>query len=327
MKMILAMMGGFLLGLATLLSIPIFHKDSYSRAVTLAAPNVVNIYTDVHDQKAVLGSGVLMNQQGVVLTNYHVISPVAHIMVALMNGQSAEAQVLGVDPETDLAVLKTPFIGIRSLKIAPNQTVLVGDVVLAIGNPFGLGQTVTQGIVSALGRNAVGLNLLENYIQTDAAINPGNSGGALVNSKGELVGINTAIYTRSGGYQGVGFSIPIQMARSVMQQILKTGSAKRAWLGANVTVCQTGGVLIQSIVKNSPAQTAGLTVDDCITKINEQPVLTVRGFIGDIAQYAPASKVRLVFFRAKKRHEQSIILGQRPSPLHNVAPAEFHHEF
>ena len=238
---------------------PVAGAVSYADGVARAAPSVVNVYTTKHvdvplvplpddpilrqlfgqvpgvsrrQASTSLGSGVVVNHDGYVLTNYHVVQAADAIEVALADGRKDTAKVVGADPDTDLAVLKLASLrNLPAATLAPDRGLRVGDVVLAIGNPFGVGQTTTQGIVSALGRNGLGLNTYENFIQTDAAINPGNSGGALVDAQGNLVGINTAIYSESGGSMGIGFATPIDIARNVMDEIVKTGGVKRGWLG------------------------------------------------------------------------------------------------
>jgi len=274
-------------------------------------------------RRSSLGSGVVIDTHGHVLTNYHVVRRATQILVALDDGRRAKAIVVGHDQETDLAVLHITLKNLHPAVIGNSDKVHVGDIVLAIGNPFGLGQTVTQGIVSAIGRNTVGINQLENYIQTDAAINPGNSGGALINTKGQVIGINTGIYSRSGGYQGVGFAIPINVALNVMQQIVRTGSVKRGWLGVRIrTVVPTlkttmrltrsTGVVVVGLLPNSPAKNAGLKVEDVITSLNNQRVRTAQGFLGYVAQRRPGSTIVVIFTREHQTHRMEIKVGTRP---------------
>ncbi|MCB1827322.1 MAG: trypsin-like peptidase domain-containing protein [Coxiellaceae bacterium] len=314
---------------------------SYSSAVKLAAPAVVNVFTDRSTapqqdisrgyqrnysrgvNRSSLGSGVIIDKRGDVLTNYHVVRNASRILVAVPDGRRVPAKLIGQDQETDLAVLHINLPDLHAAILGDSDKVEVGDVVLAIGNPFGLGQTVTQGIVSAIGRNTVGINQLENYIQTDAAINPGNSGGALVNTHGKLIGINTGIYSRSGGYQGVGFAIPIDVALNVMNQIMKTGSVKRGWLGVHIRtvnetlirqmkLSHTSGVVIVGLVAKSPALKAGLKVGDVVTSLNNQRVSTSQGFLSYIAQRKPGSTVIVVFSRNGQTHRLPIEVGTRP---------------
>ncbi len=322
---------------------------SYASAVKIAAPSVVNVETirkaqrrqRVPNQNRVyryrqmvapryrtrssLGSGVIIDKEGYILTNYHVVRGAQKILVALADGRKTNAKLIGRDPETDLAVLRIQLDNLRPAELGNSDDVRVGDVVLAIGNPFGLGQTVTQGIISAIGRNTVGINQLENYIQTDAAINPGNSGGALINAKGQVIGINTGIYSHSGGYQGVGFAIPINVALNVMQQIIKSGYVKRGWLGVKIRTLNTGivrmmklkqstGVVIIGLVPKAPAAKAGLRVGDVITYLDAQRVRSARGFLNYIAQRKPTSSVTVTLWRKGQEQKLSIIIGTRPPP-------------
>lgn len=308
--------------------------SSYASAVKKVMTAVVNIYTTDGVQRSgiaagllvqqkprqqTLGSGVIVDQSGYVLTNYHVVRNARTVMLSLLGGRRFVAQVVGVDPETDLAVLKITVPPGHAITLGKSGKVEIGDVVLAIGNPFGLGQTVTQGIVSALGRNTIGLNSLEDYIQTDAAINPGNSGGALVNVNGELIGINTGIYSHSGGYQGVGFAIPIDNALNVMQQIIKTGKVVRGWLGVDVVSLYpapgsqaVSGVLVEHVVDNSPAYKAGLQVNDVIVYAGKKKATTARGFQSIIAQKKPGADIMLAIIRHKKQQRVQVVLAPRP---------------
>ncbi|NOY62605.1 MAG: trypsin-like serine protease, partial [Gammaproteobacteria bacterium] len=298
---------------------------SYADAVTKATPAVVNIYTSkvVIQQRSrlfddpifqrffgdrlksvprkrlesSLGSGVIISNQGYVLTNNHVIEGADEIQVALNDGRTTQAQVVGTDPETDIAVLFIKLDELPKILISKTETLRVGDVVLAIGNPFGVGQTVTQGIISATGRNQLGISTFENFVQTDAAINPGNSGGALVNAYGELIGINTAIFSRSGGSQGIGFAIPMSIAINTMQQIIEYGHAVRGWLGIEAQTLEPAlaesfglgniaGVVVAGVLRNGPADQAGLEPGDVITHINKQPVSRAKEAMGLIATIA-----------------------------------------
>lgn len=307
---------------------------SFSKAVKLALPSVVNIYTaspgepgdsgssvnsssdrDQQSRDYRLGSGVVMDKDGHILSNYHVIMKAKEILVALPDGRKVPAKVIGSDPETDLAVLKISANNLSPISLGDSRDLQVGDVVLAIGNPFGLGQTVTHGIVSAIGRNTAGINQLENYIQIDAAINPGNSGGALINSQGKLVGITVGIYSRSGGFQGVGFAIPVDVAVNVMKQIIKTGRVVRGYLGVNVlNNSQTVGVLVAKVMPNSPAALAGLKVNDIILSINEYQVQDAQGFQNYIAVTEPGANLVLKVLRHEKEIEITVKAGVRPSP-------------
>ncbi|MFV2061827.1 MAG: trypsin-like peptidase domain-containing protein, partial [Gammaproteobacteria bacterium] len=226
-----------------------------------------------------LGSGVIISPQGYILTNHHVIKDADEILVALQDGRTTIATVIGTDPDTDLAVLHIKLDNIPAITLSKSHDIDVGDVVLAIGNPFGVGQTVTSGIVSATGRDMLGINTFENFIQTDAAINPGNSGGALINSYGELIGINTAIYSRNGGSQGIGFAIPLSLARNVLTQIIEFGHVKRGWLGVAIQdmnselansfgLKQVYGTIVNGIAKSGPADKAGIKPGNVITHIN-----------------------------------------------------------
>ena len=312
--------------------------SSYAEAVKIAAPSVVNVNTKGRTQqpqsgryssrkrgRSNLGSGVIIDKKGYILTNYHVVQNAAKIYVALNDGRKTQAKLVGSDPETDLAVIQVHFSNLQPARLADSDNLHVGDVVLAIGNPFGLGQTVTQGIISAIGRNTVGINQLEDYIQTDAAINPGNSGGALVNTKGQVIGINTGIYSHSGGYQGVGFAIPINVALNVMQQIIKTGRVERGWLGVKIRtlssviarrikVKQATGVVVIGVVPKSPAARANLKIGDVVTYLNTHRVRSARGFLNYIAQRKPGLVVQLTLWRRQKEQKVSVTIGKRPPP-------------
>jgi len=328
--------------------------SSYAGAVSRAAPAVVNVYTTKHVNVPVvplpddpvlrqlfgqvpglsrrqastsLGSGVIVSPEGYVLTNYHVVEAADAIEVALADGRRGSAKVVGADPDTDLAVLKLDA-GIRPLPVAAlasDRSLRVGDVVLAIGNPFGVGQTTTQGIVSALGRNGLGINTYENFIQTDAAINPGNSGGALIDAQGNLVGINTAIYSESGGSLGIGFAIPIDTARNVMDDIVKTGSVRRGWLGIepqDVTPelarafglpADTRGVVIAGVMRDGPAGKAGLRVGDIVQTVKGAPVQDTVSMLRLIAALPPGEKATLKILREGKPREVAVTVGTRPA--------------
>jgi len=313
--------------------------QSYAKAVEMAAPAVVNIKVsnkghrfagssiltrDEASRKGLLGSGVIMDSNGHILTSYHIVQHAKKIEVALMDGRKTLATLVGKDPETDLAVLK---ISLPYLSVIRVETVQpkVGDVVLAIGNPFGLGQTVTQGIISAVGRNTVGLNQLENYIQTDAAINPGNSGGALVNTRGALIGINTGIYTKSGYNEGVGFAIPVNVAENVLKQIIASGHVSRGYVGVEVkdldshlvriyATKQKSGVVVTNVLYNSPAKRSGLNVADVIVKVNGKPVKNTRSFYNAIAHTMPGKTLVLLVYRDHRPITLKVTVGKRPAP-------------
>lgn len=322
---------------------------SYAAAVEAAAPAVVNIHSNrrvarsgpglLADPTAdrfygdrspterietSLGSGVLISDRGYILTNHHVISGADEIQVALLDGRVVAATIVGTDPETDLALL---HIDLQPLPDLPPSTapLRVGDVVLAIGNPFGIGQTVTQGIVSATGRNYLGLTTFENFIQTDAAINPGNSGGALVNARGELVGINTAFYSQTGGIaQGIGFAIPADLARGVMDQLVRHGRVIRGWLGVVpqdltpelvdvLQVPQGSGILVSAVQMDSPAAHAGLRAGDIIVALDGEEVADGRDALNRIAARAPGTRVRMRVWRNDGMVELEAEIGERNS--------------
>ncbi len=327
---------------------------SYSAAVETAAPAVVNINTAkvvsvrphpffddpvfrqffgrdpeglITPRQRVersLGSGVIVNERGYILTNYHVIRGADAIQVSLRDGRNARAKVVGGDPETDLAVLKIELAKLPVITLGHSERLRVGDVVLAIGNPFGVGQTVTMGIVSATGRNRLGINTFENFIQTDAAINPGNSGGALVDAEGRLVGINSAIFSQSGGYQGIGFAIPTSMAQAVLQDILKHGRPVRGWLGIeaheiNAEIARTlglkgtDGVVITGIARDGPAHRAGLQPGDVIRTIDGRKISTGGEALTAISSRRPGSKLALGIVRDGKEMTVEVTAIERPA--------------
>ncbi|GAB2882012.1 Do family serine endopeptidase [Uliginosibacterium flavum] len=272
-----------------------------------------------------LGSGVLVSTDGYILTNNHVIEGADAIEVALNDGKKFPARIVGRDPETDLAVLRIDSRAkLPAINFAPADTAHVGDVALAIGNPFGVGQTVTMGIISAMGRTQLGINTFENFIQTDAAINPGNSGGALVDTDGRLVGINTAIYSRSGGSLGIGFAIPASSAQSVMEQIIKTGHVTRGWIGVQVQEITPDlieafklpakGALIAGIARNSPAEQAGILPGDVLTAIDGQAITDAHGVLESVARLPPGQLAKLSLIRRGKTLETVAHIAQRPLP-------------
>lgn len=271
-----------------------------------------------------LGSGVIVSRRGYILTNYHVIKGADAIRVFLRDGRSAPATVVGVDPSTDLAVLKIALPHLHAIVFGHTRDTEVGDVVLAIGDPFGIGQTVTMGIVSATGRDELGLSAIENFIQTDAAINPGNSGGALINTNGDLVGINTALYTRSGGFQGIGFAIPVNLARHVVRQIIRYGHVIEGWIGvAGQTLtpalatalhlpAATRGVLIAAVYDGSPAAAAGLHPGDIITAIDGRPLVSANSALLTITDTRPGVTLRLTVLDHHDTRVHDVAVGVRP---------------
>jgi serine protease Do len=270
-----------------------------------------------------LGSGVLMSAEGVVLTNYHVIEKAQDIRVTLANRQEVEAQVIGADPKTDLAVLKLPGEHFPVLPLGDSDRVQVAETVLAIGNPFGLAQTVTMGIVSAVGRANVGIADYEDFIQTDAAINPGNSGGALINARGELIGINTAIVSEGGGYMGIGFAVPINMARRVMEQILTTGRVQRGWLGLVVQeltpalarglgIPTVRGLLVTNVTEGGPAHHGGLQRGDIIVKFEEKFAADLGHFRNRVAEISPGQEIALTIYREAGEQTVPVTVGGLP---------------
>jgi serine protease DegQ len=272
-----------------------------------------------------LGSGVIVSPQGIILTNHHVIEGADEIEVAFTDGRKRNAKLIGSDPETDIAVLKIDAADLPSpITLGKMESVQVGDVVLAIGNPFGVGQTVTSGSVSALGRSQLGINTFENFIQTDAAINPGNSGGALVDTKGNLIGINTAIYSRSGGNMGIGFAIPINTAKQVMESILTNGSVTRGWIGVEPQNLSkelaeslnlpkdTTGVLISGVLEGGPADKAGIKPGDVLTQANDQKVGDVVTLLNHIAQSNPGDEAKVSLLRKGKEMSLKVQIGKRP---------------
>ena len=317
---------------------------SYHNAVAVAAQSVVNIYTtqkieehpymndpmmrryfEYHgipngeSDNTNLGSGVIISQDGYIVTNSHVISKADNIIVMLNDGRKATAKVIGNDVESDLAVIKVDLTGLKPLGFR-EQSTQVGDVVLAIGNPFGVGQTVTQGIISATGRTGLGINTVEDFIQTDAAINPGNSGGALVDAYGQLVGINTAIFSRSGGSMGIGFAIPTEIVKLVMNGIIKDGKVRRGWLGIELQSSMkdptklgddTQGVEVMNVMPDGPAAKAGLQKGDIITAMDNKPVDDANTLIQMVARKAPNSVVNLQVMRNKAQSSVNVILGER----------------
>lgn len=313
---------------------------TYAPAVKKAAPAVVNVYIShspgagdlkidpdpgqtqfdpVLKDRMVLGSAVIMDQRGYILTNSHVIRDRTRVSVALPDGRTAVAKIIGIDTETDIAVLKINLPQLPAISMSNSDTLQVGDVVLAIGNPFGLGQTVTQGIISALGRTAIGLSNIENFIQTDVALNPGSSGGALINTDGQLIGINTGIYTHSGGYQGISFAIPINAAQSILKQIILYGSVRRGFIGIEVIDLNSAlaqrlnvktdmGVVVRKVLPDAPFKNE-IQVNDVITAINGNPIKNAASFNNFVNQCMPGAQLVLIDHRGSKISKVIINLG------------------
>lgn len=270
-----------------------------------------------------LGSGVIVSPEGYLLTNNHVIEGADEIEVQLLDGRRARAKVVGTDPETDVAVLKITLDKLPVITFGSTDTLQVGDVVLAIGNPFGVGQTVTSGIVSAIGRNQLGINTFENFIQTDAAINPGNSGGALVDATGNLLGINTAIYSRTGGSLGIGFAIPVSTARQVMEGLITDGQVRRGWIGVEPRdltpeIAETfnlpikEGVLITGVLQEGPASAGGIRPGDVVTKVANTPVTNTSQLLTAVAALKPQTAAVIQVQRGDKALDLKVTVAQRP---------------
>lgn len=323
---------------------------SLADAAKKAMPSVVNIYTgkEVRRRQPLLddpilrrffpgldtgeprratslGSGVIVSSEGYVLTNNHVVEEADDIEIVLADGRRMRAAVRGSDPESDLAVLKIEGKDLPAITFGQLDNVQVGDTVLAIGSPFGFGSTVTHGIVSALGRSHLGINRFEDFIQTDAAVNPGNSGGALVDSSGNLVGINSAIFSQSGGSQGIGFAIPVSLAKSVLEQIIKDGEVTRGWLGIEpqditpdvagaFSLAKTDGVLIRGVLKSGPADRAGMQVRDVVVDIDGKPTRDVASLLAQIASLTPGTQAKLKVLREQKPVDIDVTVGKRPKP-------------
>jgi serine protease DegQ len=275
--------------------------------------------------QAGLGSGVIISTEGFILTNNHVVEGADEIEVQLNDSRKARAKVIGTDPETDLAILKINLDRLPVITLGNSDALQVGDQVLAIGNPFGVGQTVTGGIVSALGRNQLGINTFENFIQTDAAINPGNSGGALVDVNGHLMGINTAIYSRSGGSMGIGFAIPVSTAKLVLEGIVKEGVVTRGWIGVEPAelspelmetfgVKAKKGVLITGVLQNGPAATAGIRPGDVIVDVGGKGIGNVSELLTSVAGLKPGAATKFKVQRRDDSMEVTVTPGKRPKP-------------
>lgn len=318
---------------------------SYASAVSRAAPSVVNIYTRKvnrasqhpllndpffrrlynYQQQRIqssLGSGVIMQEDGFVVTNNHVVDDVDEILVLLYDGREVPAVIVGTDPETDLAVLKLQVDQVQPISVGEPAQAKIGDVVLAIGNPYGVGQTVTQGIVSATGRNGLGLNTFENFIQTDADINPGNSGGALIDAYGNLLGINTATLTRSGS-AGIGFAIPADAVEKVLNDIIQYGRVIRGWLGMDafpltpqianqLKLGVSQGLWVQSVVNGGPAFRANIRPRDIVISINGMPVTDRHSSVSQIAEVMPGRLIELEILRETETFTVTAVAGSRP---------------
>ena len=334
--------------------IPLEGPSSYATAVERAAPAVVNVYTTTivetrahpmardpffrnffnlpseprrKRMESSLGSGVIVSANGYILTNHHVIAGADDIVVELKDGRVSQASVVGTDLDTDIAVLKIELNNLPKL-ILTTSPGRVGDLVFAIGNPFGVGQTVTMGILSATGRNQVGLANYEDFIQTDAAINPGNSGGALINVRGELVGINTAIFTRSGGSNGIGFAIPASIATDIMQELIDHGHVIRGWIGVETKlltedlarsfgVNKNTGVLISGVYRRGPAANADILPGDILTHMNDQKISDGRAAMNQVAGFDPGAKIVVRLLRNGQPIERIVLVGQRPHSATN----------
>lgn len=272
-----------------------------------------------------LGSGVIVSPNGYILTNNHVVDGADEIEVILNDSRHGRAKVIGTDPDSDLAVLKIELDKLPVIVLGNSDSLQVGDQVLAIGNPFGVGQTVTSGIVSALGRNQLGINTFENFIQTDAAINPGNSGGALVDTSGNLLGINTAIYSRSGGSMGIGFAIPVSTAKMVLESIVKEGQVTRGWIGVEPNdlspelaetfgIKASKGVIITGVLQNGPAALAGIRPGDVITAVGDKPVHNVSELLSSVAALKPGIPSKFRLLRQDSDMDVAVTPGVRPRP-------------
>lgn len=282
-------------------------------------------------QQAGLGSGVIVSPDGYILTNNHVVEGADQIEVTLSDGRQSKARVIGTDPDTDLAVLKIELEKLPVIVLGNSDHAVVGDTVLAIGNPFGVGQTVTSGIVSALGRNQLGINTFENFIQTDAAINPGNSGGALIDVDGNLLGINTAIYSQSGGSMGIGFAIPVSTAKLVMDGLVKDGRVTRGWIGVEPNelspelaetfgVKARQGVIITGVLQAGPAAKAGMLPGDVIVQVNDQAMRNVGEMMTAVAALPPGTPANFGIQRGSESLTLSITPGERPTPQRTRQP-------
>jgi serine protease DegQ len=336
---------------STLVAAPGPAQNTFRSAAGRAMPAVVNILTskamprqhpllrdpyfkrffgdrdgeDEDDDQNSLGSGVIVSTDGYILTNFHVVEAADEIEVVLADGRKAKAKLVGTDPETDLAVIKIELKQLPAIVLGNVESVRVGDVVLAIGNPFGVGQTVTMGIVSALGRNNLHINHFENFIQTDAAINFGNSGGALIDTNGNLLGINSAIYSQTGGSVGIGFAIPVSTAKTVMESIIKSGHVVRGWIGVesqeitpelahSFGLQRDSGAIIAGVVRHGPADKAGMKPGDILVSVDGKPVRDTNEMLNLIAQLEPGGKATMKVLRKNREADLDITVGKRPIP-------------
>ena len=309
---------------------------SYADAVDISAPAVANVYTKrlVRDNASPsartrfrvstnFASAVIIDSEGYMVTNYHVVAEAAEIRIQLSDGRVTEPETVGIDRETDLALLKINLGTVPAVPLGSSAALRIGDVVLAIGNPYGLSKTVTQGIVSATGRGLLDLATFENFIQTDAAINAGNSGGALVNTRGELIGINTAVLAQDSGTEGIGFAIPIDLVRGVVEQIKLNGRVIRGWMGLSpedltsserqaFDLDDNSGILLRSVHDDGPADQAGLQRGDIVLSMNEEPILSRRQALLIAAGTDPGDEVEIVAMRDGERFSVTVIAGERP---------------
>lgn len=330
-----------------------FSAASFSAAAQKVMPAVVNVFTkseikspnnafmedprfrfffgdqfedNAPQQASSLGSGVLVSHDGYILTNHHVVEAADQIEVALADGRKAKGRIIGTDPETDLAVIKIELgVNLPAITFGQSDLAQVGDIVLAVGNPFAVGQTVTMGIVSAVKRNHLGLNAFESFIQTDAAINPGNSGGALVDVSGNLIGINSAIYSPNGGSLGIGFAIPATTAKKIMEQIIQTGSVTRGWIGVAVQeitpelaesfkLGKIQGVLISEVVRGGPADQAKVKAGDILVSVDKKLLTDSNSMLETVASLLPGKSVSLTLLRNQKEIVVQVKIGRRPKP-------------
>lgn len=328
------------------------RPDSFYKAARQAMPSVVNIFTSKETKElshpfmddpvfrkffgerfepkarkaSSLGSGVIVSENGYILTNHHVVEAADEVEVALVDGRKAKAKIIGSDPETDLAVLKVELENLPAITFGQSEQVRIGDIVLAVGNPFGVGQSVTMGIVGALSRSQVGINTFEDFIQTDAAINPGNSGGALTDTSGNLIGINTAIYSRTGGSLGIGFAIPTHVARQIMEQIIQSGEVIRGWLGVSMqdmtqelaesfNLDDSKGALIASVLKEGPADKAGIRPGDILVAVEGKPVKNSADMLNLVAALPPGKPVTVTIIRSKQEKSIQVVVGTRPKQM------------
>jgi serine protease DegQ len=330
------------------------NLNSFSKAAKIAMPSVVSVFTSQEvkvpsnpllnnpalrdflglgdhlgeqtQRNTGIGSGVIVSPEGYILTNHHVVEAADEIGVALADGREIKASIIGSDPETDLAVIKIEMKGLPSITFGRSDQAKVGDIVLAIGNPFGLGQTVTMGIISALGRKGLGITTYENFIQTDASINQGNSGGALVDVSGNLIGINSAIYSQTGGSIGLGLSIPTIIAKQIMEQIIQTGSVTRGWIGVDVQdltlelaesfkLTNANGALIAGVYKDSPAHQAGIKPGDILVAVEGKTVTNSSDMLDLIAALSPGQTATFTVIRNQTERSIEIRIGTRPKPM------------